>query len=154
MFVGERGGNVDHPGTVVLQRDGDAVVGTELQFAFPVQRHGAAGEPDAHGHAGHQDVARREPDRFEQTRCDRCQDGAAGFGAEADRELRESVREHLVVAAWGRDVPHRRVEAAYLLLAGKPVFCHGTTDKGSPRHPLYVPKTRGLVPFWNKGAAA
>ena len=42
MFVGQRGGNIDHAGAVGGQRDADPVAWAELQFAFAVERDGAA----------------------------------------------------------------------------------------------------------------
>lgn len=51
------------------------------------------------------------------------------------------LRAHLVVAAWGAHKAaggQGRDVAALLRAAGIPLHCLGTTQDGTPRHPLYV----------------
>lgn len=61
----------------------------------------------------------------------------------------EEMRTSLVVAAWG-DAPqlYRSMllprEAVVSRLVGHPLMCIGTTRRGHPRHPLYVPAAKQL----------
>lgn len=59
----------------------------------------------------------------------------------------------LVVAGWGANVPYRRFEAAEALFDSTPVYCLKKTKHGHPHHPLYLPYTSRLQPFWNCRAA-
>jgi hypothetical protein len=59
----------------------------------------------------------------------------------------------IVVAAWGkgggRTAPHRKVigeRAAYVhKMIGGNLWCLGTNEDGSPKHPLYLPETTEAV---------
>lgn len=55
----------------------------------------------------------------------------------------------LVVVAWGKGAPASRVAEAVKILrsSGRPLFCLGTNQDGSPRHPLYVPYSQKLVEY-------
>ena len=55
----------------------------------------------------------------------------------------------LVVVAWGKGAqPSRVAEVVKILRApGRPLFCLGTNQDGSPRHPLYVPYSQKLVEY-------
>ena len=53
-----------------------------------------------------------------------------------------------LVAAWGAKAPNERVKYVLSLMYSKQLFCLGTTKKGHPRHPLYVPANQPLVPFY------
>lgn len=75
-------------------------------------------------------------------------------GQRGNVELNAARTADVLIAAWGRDVPYGRTAEAFNAFVGVPVYCLGTTAKGSPRHPLYVPKLRPLEPFWNCGASA
>src|SRR5262249_2063829 len=60
-------------------------------------------------------------------------------------------RTAIVVAAWGAGwkrlgLARDNVES-YAKDAGKELYCLGTTKDGSPRHPLYVPKTQ-MMEWW------
>lgn len=58
--------------------------------------------------------------------------------------------EPIVVAAWGTEGKHRRrdLEVCEELERLKvPLWCLGITDKGFPRHPLYVKADATLIPF-------
>lgn len=50
----------------------------------------------------------------------------------------------VVIAAWGAHPVRARAAAVVDLLAGIDLHCLGTTKDGSPRHPLYVPRTQHL----------
>lgn len=67
-------------------------------------------------------------------------------GPENDRWIRwMSEYAKTVVAAWGvHGAFLGRQEAVSKLLAGRPLWCLGTTKEGYPRHPLYV---RGDTPL-------
>lgn len=60
--------------------------------------------------------------------------------------LREARVANQVVVAWGEAAkwPHR-IASVRCLLAGIPLYCLGTNGSGSPKHPLYVPKSQPLV---------
>jgi hypothetical protein len=54
-----------------------------------------------------------------------------------------------VVLAWGA-LPkrfRRYADDALALLSGRQLFCMGKTADGSPRHPLYLPKSAVCVPW-------
>ena len=56
----------------------------------------------------------------------------------------------LIVVAWGAcQYPLNRAAAIRKIIGplGKPVKCFGLTDKGQPRHPLYLPKARELIDY-------
>jgi hypothetical protein len=60
----------------------------------------------------------------------------------------------LVVACWGAHADEDRVDdVRSLLLEGEPdpvtVYCLGRNQNGSPKHPLYLPKTTELEEFWS-----
>ena len=54
---------------------------------------------------------------------------------------------HAVVAAWGAHTRARTAAANYGLGKRRPLVCLGTTQDGSPRHPLYVKSDAPLVPW-------
>lgn len=69
-------------------------------------------------------------------------------GEECDAAIAEAVaRSTAVVAAWGGDgrLLGRDREVTSMLQGS---HCLGTTSKGSPRHPLFVPASQPLVPFF------
>lgn len=59
-----------------------------------------------------------------------------------DAELLCAATANLLVVAWGASVPFGRESEALSLFAkhapGKTLYCLGTTQRGHPRHPLYV----------------
>ena len=74
---------------------------------------------------------------------------------ENDRVLRHAAdlgrRGVGVVAAWGALPTWLRGEVDRALDAlGLPLLCLGTTKDGSPRHPLYLPRTAPLVEWRRK----
>lgn len=69
------------------------------------------------------------------------------IGAECDAAIRSAVRgAELVIAAWGGHGSLLERDVAVTSIIGK-ARCLGTTAKGNPRHPLYVPSTQRLLPF-------
>lgn len=46
-----------------------------------------------------------------------------------------------LIAAWGSNAEARRVEQVMALCGSEGWECLGTTIKGAPRHPLYLPAT-------------
>lgn len=68
--------------------------------------------------------------------------GPMGFTA-----VRRCVSAHLVIAAWGANVPFHQDQ--FVLQASRDVkwFCLGKTKAGYPRHPLYVPNNTQLVRY-------
>lgn len=74
-------------------------------------------------------------------------------GPDNDRTIREVFLHHAkhnlpVVAAWGAHGAHMDREAAVRAMAaevGVDLMCLGTTDRGHPRHPLYVPAAQPFV---------
>ncbi len=55
----------------------------------------------------------------------------------------------LVVVAWGKLAQPERVSQVMAILrrVGRPLWCLGVNNDGSPRHPLYVPFSQKLVEF-------
>jgi hypothetical protein len=70
-------------------------------------------------------------------------------GSRGDIELRVALTADLVIAGWGKNAPKRRVWDVEKLFKGKPVYCLGLNEDGSPQHPLYIPSNRLPFPFWN-----
>lgn len=71
-------------------------------------------------------------------------------GAENDRWVHEAARRaSLVVVAWGGNAkPDRVAQVVELLRVDNPiVYCLGTNQDGSPRHPLYLSKKTVLEPW-------
>ncbi|MEX3933462.1 DUF1643 domain-containing protein [Paraburkholderia phymatum] len=69
-------------------------------------------------------------------------------GPDNDDYLRNLAREcGLVVCAWGSNAKAERAAhvASILTDAGARLWCLGTTNDGSPRHPLYVRSDQPLV---------
>lgn len=68
-------------------------------------------------------------------------------------ELLSALTADTVVAAWGGWVPFRFAEQFETLIKRnyklKSIYCLGTNGDGSPKHPLYLPKSTELQPFWN-----
>lgn len=63
----------------------------------------------------------------------------------------------VVICAWGAHpaAPERAVRVLQILAAHDvPVKCLGTTQKGHPRHPLYLPNAQPLIDFDPWKAAA
>lgn len=75
----------------------------------------------------------------------------APIGKENDRYITEACASSAsVIVAWGNygDWLNRDEEVIALLneYSWLP-FCFGTTNRGEPRHPLYLSSTTGLMPF-------
>jgi hypothetical protein len=70
-------------------------------------------------------------------------------GPKANDVIVEAARSSkLVIAAWGAWQPDSRVsEVGSLIVPHQPLFCLGTTQNGSPRHPLYVKADKQPVRF-------
>lgn len=71
-------------------------------------------------------------------------------GPENDEFIyRVAKRSALVVAAWGVHGRYRNrsVEVAGVLGMAGPVHCLGVTQDGSPKHPLYLPRTAELAAY-------
>lgn len=74
-------------------------------------------------------------------------------GPENDDLLRAvfvDAAEHsgIVVAAWGVNAPDERVrEVCRMTYAMDVLHCLGTTRRGAPRHPLYLPNAAELTPW-------
>lgn len=62
--------------------------------------------------------------------------------------LKEAGRADKVVVAWGRDGKHHRRDAEVLkLLKGIELWCLGTNQDGTPKHPLYLKNSTELEVF-------
>jgi hypothetical protein len=75
-------------------------------------------------------------------------------GPDNDRHIRESVRDSIVICAWGIPCLMPRNKEVYQILveARAAVFCLALTKDGHPKHPLYVPKkTEPIIyqPQWS-----
>lgn len=71
-------------------------------------------------------------------------------GVDNDRTIRDlHDRAALTVAAWGDNArTYMRDHNLQRILAhGNPVYCLGYTDRGLPRHPLYVKGNAPLLPY-------
>lgn len=74
------------------------------------------------------------------------------FGPEHWRHLEGIVAQaDVLVPCWGNTgkVPKRMrhhfdVLAGWLRMQGKPIYCFGRTDRGDPKHPLYLPNSTQL----------
>jgi hypothetical protein len=70
-------------------------------------------------------------------------------GPDNDMWLRITAREHeTVVFAWGANAKKDRVREVYEIFQGtrhRQIRCLGTTQDGSPRHPLYVKGDQPLI---------
>jgi hypothetical protein len=65
-----------------------------------------------------------------------------------DKVLARARHRGPIVAAWGAGAqPARVFDVLEGPLAGVHVSCLGTTKKGHPRHPLYVPADQPLTPY-------
>lgn len=67
-----------------------------------------------------------------------------------------AVEADVVVCAWGvhgslRDRNDTVIEAIVNAGAGPKLRCLGVTKAGHPRHPLYLPKTTPLAPYFHEG---
>ena len=71
------------------------------------------------------------------------------IGPGNDNAIMSVARESaLTVACWGTRGSHRFRDAAVMALLGdQKMSCLGTTDRGHPRHPLYLPVHTELVSF-------
>lgn len=71
--------------------------------------------------------------------------------ANNDVILAAQERAERVVVAWGAPKAPQKSQRVQEVVSGPlrdvPLFCLGTTKDGAPRHPLYVPKAQGLVPW-------
>lgn len=81
-------------------------------------------------------------------------------GPENDEHLARALTNakqdgRFVLAAWGAHGGHRGRDFHVLhkLVDGVEWRCLGRTHQGHPRHPLYVPKSQGMVPFSAGGGA-
>ena len=52
-----------------------------------------------------------------------------------------------IIAAWGANAERGRAQQAMNLARGKEVLALGINKDGSPKHPLYLPKSSVPVPF-------
>lgn len=71
-------------------------------------------------------------------------------GPENDAEMSRLLKDGhaTVICAWGAaPVAKERAKQFLDLMAGRQMYCLGTTKSGAPRHPLYVPADQPLVPF-------
>lgn len=67
-----------------------------------------------------------------------------------DMILQFAKRAGIVIAAWGVHGAHLgRGDHVYKMLAGAGIEVHtlGLTKEGCPKHPLYIPYTKGPVPW-------
>lgn len=71
---------------------------------------------------------------------------AEPVGPETDRYLQWAVEQaDLAIAAWGNGGAWQgRDRAVLACLRGMPLYCFGCTQRGQPRHPLYLPRTARL----------
>lgn len=73
-------------------------------------------------------------------------------GERGNAEILAACTADLLVLAWGANVPFQRDREVLRLwdaFPDKPLFCLGTTKKGKPRHPLYVPADTDPVRFYD-----
>lgn len=71
-------------------------------------------------------------------------------GPENDSWLLKFAKEHRdIVCAWGNNAgPDRvRIVSQMLLAGGARLWCLGTTLRGAPKHPLYVPSGQARLPW-------
>jgi hypothetical protein len=71
------------------------------------------------------------------------------IGPDNDKHILEQAElAGKVVVAWGNDGRHwHRDQAVLKLLKGIPLYCMGTNQNGSPKHPLYLANKTQLIPF-------
>lgn len=74
------------------------------------------------------------------------------IGAENDRCITEAAqRATRVVVGWGEDGSYRQRDSEVCKLlkqhAPQPLYCLGKNKDGSPRHPLYVPRSTDPIPY-------
>lgn len=70
------------------------------------------------------------------------------IGPENDRYLKETIQQgHLTVVAWGNrgNLNHRSQELMGRLTKLDSLYCLGMTQRGFPRHPLYLKKDTPLM---------
>lgn len=73
------------------------------------------------------------------------------IGPENDQVLHNVRGFAKIVAAWGNHCPVAREQQIAKIFEGQELFCLGTNQNGSPRHPLYIPAEQVLVPYqWRK----
>lgn len=72
-------------------------------------------------------------------------------GPENDRHILKWARQaEIVIVAWGTHGSFRdrdRQVLSLLRTAGIQAFCWGLNQNGSPKHPLYLPKSSPLIPY-------
>lgn len=61
--------------------------------------------------------------------------------------VRLAQRADRIVCAWGSHAQGPRVRALLELLAGRQLFCLGTTVMGAPKHPVRLASDTALVPY-------
>lgn len=69
------------------------------------------------------------------------------IGPDNDKYLRRAAKEaDQIVCAWGAHPALGRIKHVQQILddSGKPLYCIGQNRDGSPKHPLYVPRTADL----------
>ena len=94
----------------------------------------------------------RATDPKELRRVVRAEGLGVAVGPENDAHIARAIAAaDVVLCAWGNHVLHRellpRRAQMHAWLAGREVFCLGTTKEREPVHPLRQPKDAQLVPF-------
>ena len=72
------------------------------------------------------------------------------IGRENDRYLQETIQQgDLTVVAWGNrgNLNHRSQQVMKWLTELDSLYCLGVTQRGFPRHPLYLKKDTSLMPY-------
>ena len=80
----------------------------------------------------------------------------APVGPGNDRAIRRAVeRANLIVVGWGTHASladrGAQLSRAITRWSNAPVTCWGRTQGGHPRHPLYLAKDTGLIPYFFEG---
>ena len=69
------------------------------------------------------------------------------IGCKNDRLIQDVLKDcDVVIAAWGNHCPTERQNAIAAMIE-EPLYCLGCNQNGSPKHPLYLPKTTKLRPY-------
>lgn len=74
-------------------------------------------------------------------------------GPDNDAWIKGACERKDVVLAWGSRGPDWRAEEVLEILKGSAarILCLGRTKAGRPRHPLYVPASKALEPWFSEG---